>query len=62
MSSDKNIPEIKFRNLHDKDLEFEIVSNWEVLGEESPLRHNPFLPHRIRFYSLLFILEGEGYH
>lgn len=62
MTDKNNIPAIKFRNLHQKDLEFEIVSNWEVLGAESPLRHNPFLPHRIRFYSLLFILEGEGYH
>ena len=62
MREEKNIPEIKFHNIHGKDLEFEIVTNWEVLGEDSPLRHNPFTPHRIRFYSLLFILEGEGYH
>lgn len=62
MATEENIPEVKFRNIHNKDLEFEIVSNWEVLGESSPLRHNPFRPHRIRFYSLLFIQEGEGYH
>ncbi len=62
MSFEEHIPEIKFRNVHNKDLEFEIVSNWEVLGDNSPLKHNPFRPHRIRFYSLLFIIDGEGYH
>jgi AraC family transcriptional activator of pobA len=62
MLEEKNIPELKFHNIHKKDLEFEIVSNWEVLDKDSPLKHNPFIPHRIRFYSLLFILKGEGYH
>ncbi len=62
MSLDKFIPEVKFQNIHKKDLEFEIVSNWEVLIDDTPLKHNPFRPHRIRFYSMLFILEGEGNH
>jgi len=37
------------------------VSNREVLLE-ADLNHNPFRPHRIRFYAILFILEGEGVH
>ncbi len=62
MPEDKQIPEISFRNIHGKDFDFEIVSNWEVLRDDSPLHHNPYVPHRIRFYAVLFILKGEGYH
>lgn len=62
MSEEKQIPEVSFQNIHSKDLGFEIVSNWEVLGDNSPLQHNPFVPHRIRFYAVLFILQGEGFH
>ena len=59
-----SIPEIGFQNIHRKDFEFEIISNHEILGEDrlKKISHNPFQPHRIRFYAILFILEGEGFH
>jgi len=56
------IPEIGFQNLHHKNFEFEIISNWEILGDTLPTSHNPFKAHRIRYYAILFILKGEGSH
>ena len=62
MKVDKNIPEVKFENLHNKDFEFQIISNREILADKIPLGHDPFRPHRIHFFAILFILEGEGQH
>ncbi len=62
MQVDKNIPEISFRSIHNKSFEFQIVSNHEILGNLVPNRPDPFRPHRIHFYAILFILEGEGKH
>lgn len=61
MKNKKSIPEIELVKVHEKDFGFQIVNNREILQEAS-LDHNPFVPHRIRFYAILFILEGEGVH
>ena len=61
MKEKKEIPSVDLVQVHKKDFGFQIVSNREVLLE-ADLNHNPFRPHRIRFYAILFILEGEGLH
>ena len=62
MQVDKNIPEISFQSIHNKSFEFQIVGNREILTNQIPNRPDPFRPHRIHFYAILFILEGEGKH
>ena len=56
------IPSVKFPNRQQKDFEFEIISNKEMLLYDIPTDHNPFRPHRLRFYAILFIINGEGQH
>lgn len=55
------IPSIQLTSLQEKSFGFRIAYNREILLNEN-LDYNPFRPHRIRFYSVLFVLEGEGYH
>ncbi|MEM8528634.1 MAG: helix-turn-helix transcriptional regulator, partial [Bacteroidota bacterium] len=55
------IPSIQLDSLQEKSFGFRIAYNREILLN-SNLDHNPFRPHRIRFYAILFVLEGEGYH
>jgi len=62
MEVDKNIPDISFQSIHTKAYEFQIVSNKEILAPHILNRPDPFRPHRIHFYAVLFILEGEGKH
>ena len=57
-----SIPEVPFQNIYKKGFEFEIVTNKEILIDRFSITHDPFRPHRIRYYSILFILEGEGLH
>lgn len=62
MSDQNHIPEVSYSNLHEKAFEFQLVTNKEVLMEVPSTAVNPFRPHRIGFYSILFIFEGEGKH
>jgi len=55
------IPAIQLTSLQEKFFGFRIAYNREILLNEN-LDYNPFRPHRIRFYAILFVLEGEGYH
>ncbi len=61
MKLDAQIPTVDLVQIHRKEFGFQIVGNRESLFNTDQ-DHNPFLPHRIKFYSILFILEGEGYH
>jgi AraC-like DNA-binding protein/quercetin dioxygenase-like cupin family protein len=57
------IPELEFQNRHQKSFDFSIASNKEILsGKLSGGGPNPFLPHRIHYYSILFIIKGQGLH
>lgn len=62
MKVEKHIPGLDLPNLHNKAFEFAIVSNREILDYNIPTNHDPFRPHRINFYAILFILEGKGKH
>jgi len=57
-----SIPEVAFPNRLQKNFEFDVVTNHEVLRDNIPSTHNPFRPARLHFYSILFILKGEGKH
>ena len=61
MKINKDIPAVSLTNIQDKSFGFKIASNREILFHKN-LDHDPFRPHRIHFYAILFILEGEGQH
>jgi AraC-like DNA-binding protein len=55
------IPSVQLSSLQEKSFGFRITSNRDMLLNDG-LNYNPFRPHRIRYYAVLFVLEGEGYH
>ncbi len=58
----KDIPIINLDTVEDeRNFGFRIATNRQILVHED-LVVNPFEPHRIRFYAILLILEGEGLH
>lgn len=62
MSDSPQIPEVNYVNKDKKYFEFRIMSNRDILTDDLPPDAPPFRPHRIHFYAILFILEGEGKH
>lgn len=56
------IPKISFQNRHQKSFEFSIATNREILSGKLSGIPNPFRPHRIQYYSILYILKGSGLH
>lgn len=55
------IPQIKFNLSKTKQVEFEIFE-LKDLYQHRFTSHNPEQPHRISFFSLIYIEEGEGSH
>lgn len=62
MKKVNEIPEVNFQNRYKKNFEFEIVSNKEFLRNFPLKDHDPFRPHRLQFYAILFIKKGTGHH
>lgn len=62
MKTNQSIPKLSFQDQHRKSLGFSIVTNKEILSGNLFGGPNPFRPHRIQYYSILFILKGSGYH
>ena len=62
MKQADQIPEVNFQNRYHKPFEFEIVSNREFLLNLPSGNPDPFRPHRLQFYAILFIKEGAGHH
>ncbi|MBI9058110.1 MAG: helix-turn-helix domain-containing protein [Labilibaculum sp.] len=60
----KNIPEITFWK--DKELQikgFQLYVLEELITDAlNPTDHSPYLPHRLNFYAILIITEGEVNH
>lgn len=60
----KKIPEITFwknQKLQINGFQFYILEN--LINEElNPVDHSPYLPHRLNFYALLIIMDGEVNH
>ena len=61
MKNNKEIPAVDLSSIQGKNFGFRIASNREILLNEK-LDHDPFRPHRIGFYAILYILEGKGNH
>ena len=62
MPESKLIPEIPFKNRQRKAIEFEVFSSSDWLNKIIPPQHDPSQPHRVAFYVILYILDGEGTH
>ena len=62
MKKNQSIQEIAFTNIYEKDFEFSVLTNKEILRDNVPENINPFQPSRLHYYAILFILEGEGRH
>ncbi len=62
MKDTTDIPGIDFVNWLEKKSDFQIVTNKEVFVEKPMPGHSRFKPHRIHFYSIIFIRSGEGNH
>ncbi len=62
MKKEPQIQEIDFTNRYKKDFEFAVVTNKQALRDDVPENINPFKPTRAQYYSILFIIEGEGQH
>jgi len=62
MQKSQAIQDIVFTNLYEKDFEFTVATNREVLRDKVPENINPFQPSRLHYYAILFILEGAGRH
>lgn len=62
MDKEQQIPEIDFRNIQQKPFEFNLFTSDQLwnLGDQTEGR--PFRPHRLLYYALLFVAEGEGHH
>ncbi|SHJ90308.1 AraC-type DNA-binding protein [Reichenbachiella agariperforans] len=57
-----NIPNISFDSSEKTtDIEFLRISELFERVEENP-NHDPLKPHRITFFALLIVMEGEGMH
>jgi len=61
MKNNKEIPAVELSSIEDKGFGFKIASNRDILVNQK-LDHDPFRPHRIGFYAILYILKGEGNH
>lgn len=57
-----DIPEIKFKDRQKKNFEFELIYTNRNLKAVFPKQHKPYRPHRLSFYTILFIIDGEGQH
>ena len=62
MSDASKIPEISFLNRQQKKIEFEINKSQVLLDQSRQINFNPFRAHRISFYAIVFITQGEGMH
>ena len=60
----KDIPEISFKSEKAKQINgFELVILEELMSDISkPKDHNPFQPHRLGFFAILIITDGEVNH
>lgn len=58
----QKIPELNYVNRFQKDFDFQIVTNRDVLVKGLAGYPKPFRPHRIRFYAIVFTMLGEGSH
>lgn len=57
-----NIPEVGFNHAKTANREIEVIDLEDIYQRKDALSHTPTLPHRVNFYLLIHIEEGEGSH
>ncbi|MCW8329049.1 helix-turn-helix domain-containing protein [Photobacterium sp. SDRW27] len=57
-----NIPEVGFNHAKTANSEIEVIDLEMLYQRKDSLDHNPALPHRVNFYLMIHIEEGEGAH
>ena len=62
MNSEQQIPEIDFRNIQQKPFEFNLFTSDQLWNLGGQTGGRLFRPHRLLFYAILYIAEGEGHH
>lgn len=58
----KGIPHIEFDASTKKDFGFDIVSIETIYKNKEDFKHDPEVPHQLKFYNLIFFTEGKGKH
>ncbi|MCG1036688.1 AraC family transcriptional regulator [Polaribacter sargassicola] len=58
----KGIPYIEFNSEKTEDFGFEIVPISRIAQHKEEHDHHPELPHQLKFYNLIFFIEGSGRH
>tara|TARA_R110002049_G_scaffold299568_1_gene489859 strand:- start:2259 stop:3140 length:882 start_codon:yes stop_codon:yes gene_type:complete len=58
----KDIPYITYNPATTDNFGFEIVPIAEIAKSKNEHEHNPELPHQLKFYTLIFFLQGTGRH
>lgn len=61
MSVYKEVPEVAFHHPADTELGFEVVP-LETIRQRRYLDHQPETPHRVMFFTIIFIESGVGKH
>ncbi|MHA3043901.1 helix-turn-helix domain-containing protein [Riemerella anatipestifer] len=57
----KNIPKVQYQG-RDKKVGFEMFPLENLVNIDIPNNHNPFQPHRIDFFAILFLTSGAVEH
>lgn len=58
----KDIPHITFNPVSTDSYGFEIVSIEHIASNKNRHTHDPELPHQLKFYNLIFFIQGSGRH
>tara|TARA_R110002049_G_scaffold138450_6_gene298561 strand:+ start:8342 stop:9223 length:882 start_codon:yes stop_codon:yes gene_type:complete len=58
----KDIPHITFNPATTDNIGFEIVPIEQIAKSKNEHKHNPELPHQLKFYNLIFFTQGTGRH
>lgn len=58
----KEIPHITFNPATTENIGFEVVPIEQIAKSKNEHKHNPELPHQLKFYTLIFFTQGSGRH
>jgi len=58
----QGLPQISFSKSNIVDLEFEIFTLQNLFSRQNTINHSLEEPHRVKFYHIIFITEGKGFH
>ncbi|MBW3138440.1 AraC family transcriptional regulator [Ferrimonas balearica] len=58
----QSVPEVNYRTGADDDLGIEVLDLARFRARQPHYTINPFRPHRVRYFCLLYIRKGQGQH